>query len=149
MNLNNNGKQNNKHNFDEPKNLLRVLQKNVDFLLKERALRLAKKPLSPATTQYIEIVEFRIEEEYYGVEIEFVTKIQSLRDLTLIPGLPPYIIGVINVHSIIVPIIDLRLLFDFEKQSFSKAEFVAIVKTEQAVFGILANEVLDVIRDPN
>jgi purine-binding chemotaxis protein CheW len=56
----------------------------------------------------LEVVIVALEAERYGLEIACVTEIQPLSTLAFVPGLPSIWIGLVNVRSQLVPLLDLR-----------------------------------------
>ena len=79
-------------------------------ILKARALELARKPTS-FETDGIEVLEFLLAGERFGVELLFIGQVIVQKGLTPIPCAPPHVAGAINVRGMIVPVIDLRVLF--------------------------------------
>ena len=59
-------------------------------------------------------VVFKLESEYYGIEIDNVQGIEKVQDFTIVPNAKDYIKGVINLRGEVVPIIDLRKRFNLE-----------------------------------
>jgi purine-binding chemotaxis protein CheW len=54
---------------------------------------------------------FRIERESYGLDVLQVREIIRLTSITVVPQVPHYVSGVINLRGKIIPVIDLRLRF--------------------------------------
>ncbi len=90
-------------------------------------------------TQYLESTEdiemtqcltFRLANEEYGVDIMAVQEIRSWEPVTVIPNTPDFIKGVINLRGIVVPIIDLRKRFGFEKIEYGSSTVVIVVKVQ-------------------
>ena len=57
------------------------------------------------------VMTFNIGEQVYGIEIQYVTEIIEMQPITKVPHVPPFIKGIINVRSKVVPIIDIRSRF--------------------------------------
>ena len=77
-------------------------------LLKMRAIEMAKEQEAiHNTTSSEDIIVFNLASESYGVESEFVREVYPLKDFTSLPGLPSFILGIINVRGLILPIVDL------------------------------------------
>src|SRR5687767_5098134 len=88
-----------------------VSDDNVDVkqqVLRERANVLARETAPSKGNGQIEIVEFMLAHEKYGIEAVFVREVFPLKDYTAIPGTPAFVLGVINVRSQIVSVIDIR-----------------------------------------
>jgi purine-binding chemotaxis protein CheW len=60
----------------------------------------------------IQLVTFIIGEEEYGFPIESVREVLRVGYLTEVPNTPSYVLGVLSVRNTLLPVIDLRKLFD-------------------------------------
>lgn len=123
-------------------NLLLQNESNQKKILKERALALAEEVIKfEENKEKLEILTFSISGENYGIETFFVNKVHLLRDLTPLPGLPAFMIGIINVRGKIVPVIDIKKFFDLPGKAITPLDNVIIVDADESFFGILADEV--------
>ena len=57
------------------------------------------------THQY---VLFKLDNEYYGLNIHEVRTIERVSDITRVPNAQDYVEGVINLRGDVVPVINLR-----------------------------------------
>lgn len=118
---------------------------NKKLILKERARLMAQEVVrEDSHTNSIEIIEFQIEKEKYGVELKFVSKVCSIEYLTFLPGLPNFMPGIINIHGEIIPIVDLKKFFGLQETAVSILRQTIILRYGRLVIGILADEVLGV-----
>src|ERR1700687_2656174 len=69
-------------------------------ILKDRARALARDP-RPAETEggTLEVLEFLLAYERYGIEMSWVRETLPLRDITPVPCTPPFVLGLINVRG--------------------------------------------------
>jgi purine-binding chemotaxis protein CheW len=112
-------------------------------ILKTRARELARKPLrEETTTEKLEILEFLLAHETYGIEMTYVRETRPLRDLTPLPCTPPFVLGLISVRGQIVSVIDLKKFFDLPERGLTDLNKVIIVNDSGMEFGILADAVL-------
>jgi purine-binding chemotaxis protein CheW len=111
-------------------------------ILAARAVVLAREPLGDETaTASLTVLEFLLAFETYGIELSFVRETRPLRDLTPIPGTPPFVLGVINVRGQILSVIDLKKFFDLPEKGLTDLNKVIIVHDDGMEFGILADAV--------
>lgn len=111
-------------------------------LLKKRAAEMAKEPeLKSEGSEYITIIAFSLSEENYGIETEFVSEVYHIKEFTALPGVPSYILGVINVRGKIMEVIDLKKLFNLPEKGIGELNKVIILQHDQMEFGILADVV--------
>ncbi len=82
---------------------------HVNRILRERAVHLAR-PTGSSTPQgaLLELLEFRLASERYAVETRYVSEVHPLRDLTPLPGTPPFVRGIVNLRGRILPVYDLK-----------------------------------------
>ena len=114
-------------------------------ILKARARGLARDDAKERKIgQAIEIVEFLLAYETYGIESSYVREICSLKELTPVPCTPPFVLGIINVRGQIVSVIDMKKFFDLPEGGLTDLNKVIIVHDEKMEFGILADSILGV-----
>ena len=115
--------------------------------ISEQQKNLNEKINSAAKGGGVEIAKaltFEIDDKVYGVDISYVTEIVGVPHITVIPGLPYYIKGVIIVRSKVIPILDVRSRFDIpEKEQDDKTSTIIINYLDIQV-GIIVDQVLEV-----
>ena len=97
-----------------------------------------------------EFVTFRLNQEYYGINIQNVENIERVLPITRIPYTLNYIKGVVNLRGIIVPVVDLRARFGLEKKNHTDESRIIIVNLEDNKIGMLvdsSSEVLQISED--
>ena len=83
--------------------------------LKSRALALAKTyTKEEPDDNVIHVITFMLANETYALETKFIDEVSPLTDLTPVPCSPPFVLGIISIHSQIFSVIDLRDFFDLE-----------------------------------
>jgi purine-binding chemotaxis protein CheW len=68
---------------------------------------------------------FKLQAESYGIDVLKVREIIRLTTITLVPQMPAFIRGVINLRGKIIPVMDLRVRFKFA--SAANTEHACIV----------------------
>lgn len=92
-----------------------------------------------------EFLTFTLGPEEYGLEILKVQEIRSYDTVTTIPNAPAFLKGVINLHGVIVPIIDMRMRFKLSEIKYNEFTVVIILNIAARVMGIVVDGVSDVI----
>ena len=93
--------------------------------------------------QYIVV---KIDNEQYGIDISFVDNIVRMQRITRVPMAQPYFKGVINLRGDVIPVMSMRLKFELEPDEISNKSRIIIIKTDQqALVGILVDEVKEVV----
>jgi purine-binding chemotaxis protein CheW len=98
----------------------------------------------------MQLVSFQLGQEEYGVEITKVQEIILMGEITRVPQTPPYIKGLINLRSTVIPIVDLRLRFGLPEQPPTDETRIMVVNVRGKTVGIIVdavNEVLRISRD--
>ena len=114
------------------------------LILKSRAEALARGPEKERHGDQIEIVEFVLAYEKYGVESSYVREVYPLKEYTPVPCTPNFVLGIINVRGEILPVIDIRKFFDLPEKGLGELNRVIILFSEGMEFGILADVILGV-----
>lgn len=111
-------------------------------ILKARAQVLAvEKKLELAQKEFFEIVVFRLAAETYGIESKFVREVYPLKDFTTLPGLPDFVLGIVNIRGQIVSVIDLKKFFNLPESGLGELNKVIVIRNEKMEFGILADTI--------
>ncbi len=118
-------------------------------ILKERAVSLAVKPgeVRP-TADYLDVLAFQLSAEKYGLDPHFVSEVCGLTQLTALPGIPGFVLGIMNLRGRIVSVIDLGKLFGLPKRGLTDTDRVIIVGNGTMEFGLLANGVSGIVTIP-
>jgi purine-binding chemotaxis protein CheW len=87
--------------------------------------------------------------EEYGLPVGHVREITRIVDITVVPRMPAYVSGVINLRGKVVPVMDLRVRFNLT--ATPPTEETCIVVTEatigdhRAVYGAIVDRVSEVL----
>ena len=87
---------------------------------------------------------FYIGDTLYGIELMHVIEIISVQPTTRVPGLPPYIKGLINLRGKVVPVIDIRLKFHQEERPYDDKTCIIVVTIDDMNVGLIADAVAEV-----
>jgi purine-binding chemotaxis protein CheW len=117
-------------------------------VLRERARALAREPEKEASREELEIIEFLLARERYGVESSYVREVSLLTDLTPVPCTPSFVLGVINVRGQIISVIDLKKFFELPERGLGDLDRVIILRSEEMEFGVLADSIIGVRNIP-
>ncbi|MBX9811300.1 MAG: chemotaxis protein CheW [Burkholderiales bacterium] len=118
-------------------------------VLRERAQVLAREPAqAEADGEHIEVVEFRLAHERYGVESRYVREVYPLENLTPLPCTPVFVLGIVNVRGEILSVIDIKKFFGLPEKGLTDLNKIIVLRSENMLFGILADAVAGVRRVP-
>lgn len=114
-------------------------------ILRARARALVRAPeQAPAADTLLELLEFRLAQERYAVEIQYVREVVPLQDLTPVPCTPPFVLGVVHLRGRILPVLDLRKVFELPEQGLTDLHRIVVVRGDGLEFGLLAEVVVGV-----
>jgi purine-binding chemotaxis protein CheW len=119
-----------------------ALREGTASILKARARALAQEPAQAGAQEFLEIIEFRLASETYGLESTFVREVYPLKDITPLPGAPPFVLGIANVRGQILSVVDLKKFFHLPDKGLGQLNQLIILRNEQMEFGILADAIL-------
>lgn len=113
-------------------------------ILEKRAAMLAlPAEMKPPGTQ-IEVIEFLLSHERYGVESRYVREVFPLQEYTPVPCTPSFVTGIINLRGEILSIIDLKRFFGLAETGLSDLNRVIVLSSPEMEFGILADAIVGV-----
>jgi purine-binding chemotaxis protein CheW len=93
-----------------------------------------------------QLVVFELAGESYGVEIGRVQEIDKMQAITVVPQVPSFVKGVINLRGRITPIVDLRLRFGLPRAEATALTRIVVVKTGDEWVGMVVDGVSEVLR---
>lgn len=87
---------------------------------------------------------FYIGETIYGVALENVLEIIGNQEATRVPGLPPFVKGIINLRGRIVPVIDARLKIGAEEIEYDERTCIIVITWKESLVGLIVDRVAEV-----
>lgn len=118
-------------------------------ILRKRAEALSKEIISAEDRrEIIEITEFKVADERYGIENIYIREVHRLKTYTKLPGVPPHILGVINVRGKILSVLNLAAVFGLRETGIGDLSKVIIIQNDTMEFAILADHIAGVRRYP-
>ena len=111
-------------------------------ILRARARELARTPApEPASGALLEVLEFGLARERYAVETRCVAEVHPLKHLTPLPCTPAFVLGVVNLRGRILPVYDIRKLFDLPQQGLTDLHRIIVVHGGDLEIGLLAEAI--------
>jgi purine-binding chemotaxis protein CheW len=98
--------------------------------------------------QFQEFLCFRVSAETYAINIMDIREIIRPREVTEVPRAPAFVSGVLSLRGIIIPIFDMRLRLGLPAVEKTARERIIVLKKAEEFFGILVDEVIQVVRIP-
>lgn len=73
---------------------------------------------------------FNLHQESYGIDVLKVREIIRLTNITVVPQMPAYVRGVINLRGKIIPVMDLRVRFEFPNAEATEQNCIIVVQVK-------------------
>jgi purine-binding chemotaxis protein CheW len=96
-------------------------------------------------TQKGKFLTFTLGEEYYGIDIMYVTEIVGIQPITVVPELPEFIKGIINLRGKIIPVMDARIKFKKETKVYNDRTCIIVIDVHELSIGIIVDAVSEVL----
>lgn len=95
----------------------------------------------------MQIIDVKLENDSYGIEIKYVNSIIVMQNITRVPKAQPYYLGVINLRGEIIPVMSLRRRLGLEDDIFTSSTRIMILKPDASSesVGMIVDEVNEVI----
>jgi purine-binding chemotaxis protein CheW len=98
--------------------------------------------------QRVVVVTFRLGNQTYALPISRVQQIIEMVAITPLPQVNPIILGVINFHGELVPVINMRHLLGLEEIPLHLHTPIILMKISKRLVGLIVDNVLDVLERP-
>ena len=119
----------------------------------KRALNLQKEiKLDVSRNDYQEdrFVSFCLNNEIYCISLKFVREFCKLKliNLTTIPCVPEFIVGLINLRGEFITIIDIKSFLQIPKSKITEKTKIIVAKSPNLQIGLLVDDVFDIVNIP-
>lgn len=97
----------------------------------------------------MQLVVFKINEEFFGVEASKVLSINDMMSVTKVPNAPKHIKGLINLRGIIISLLDISILLNFPNRDSDVFDYenssIIILDIDYEEVGIIVDKVDEVL----
>lgn len=99
-------------------------------------------------TQKDKFLTFHVAGEDYGIEIAYVTEIIGMQSITEVPDMPAFVKGVINLRGKVIPVMDVRTRFNFDRKEYDERTCIIVVEIQDNCVGLVVDAVNEVMAIP-
>ena len=96
--------------------------------------------------ELVQIVNFSLGDEDFGVDIQAVKEINRIVELTKLPESSEFVDGLANLRGSIIPVVNLRKRFRMSEKEHDVDSRIIIVTIEKGVIGFAVDSVKEVLR---
>jgi|FLYN01.1.fsa_nt_gi purine-binding chemotaxis protein CheW len=87
------------------------------------------------------VLTFRLADQLYAAPIDYVVEVASMVELTTLPNSPPGVLGIANRHGSVLPVLDLRRVFELETAPVDSSTLFVVVTHDGQMVGLVVDEV--------
>lgn len=95
-----------------------------------------------------QLVTFNINDELYGLSVLQIQEINRIPAITKVPRSPDFVEGVVNLRGEVLPVIDLRKIFEIERKEIDDRTRIIITDISNKKTGLIVDKVNEVVRIP-
>lgn len=88
---------------------------------------------------------FTVENQKFGFDLTHIDRVILVVEITPFPNAPPYLMGMINIHGAVVPVINLRHVLGLPKRELELNDQFLICRLEGKVFAIWVDLVSGIV----
>jgi purine-binding chemotaxis protein CheW len=100
------------------------------------------------TTDLRQYVAFELDEHRYALKLKDVARVINVVSITPLPQAPSIVLGVINNHGQIIPVVNLRRRFNLSERQLELSDRLIIARTPKRNVALLVDAVNGVIEIP-
>lgn len=90
-------------------------------------------------------VVFRLDEQRYALPLSSVTRIVAAAQVTPIPNAPAIVLGALNLHGDVIPVLDVRQRFQLPQREIGVADQFLIATTRGRLVALVVDEALGLV----
>lgn len=92
-----------------------------------------------------QLITFQIGEQFLGVDIMAIREIRAWSATTLLPHVPDYVRGVVNLRGTVLPVIDLSARLGWGPSEPTSRHVIIVVRIADQLQGLIVDAVNDIV----
>ncbi len=96
----------------------------------------------------VQLVVFTLDNQRFALPLSIVERAIRIMEIVHLPKAPEIVMGVINLHGKIIPVVNIRKRFHLPQREISLNDQLIISKTKKRPLAILVDSVLGVFEFP-
>jgi purine-binding chemotaxis protein CheW len=97
----------------------------------------------------LQLVVFTLDEQRYELRLPSVERAIHMIEITPLPTAPEIVIGVVNVHGAVVPVLNIRKRFRLPERAPELGDQLIIARTARRIVALVVDTVIDVVAPPS
>jgi purine-binding chemotaxis protein CheW len=90
------------------------------------------------------LLTFRLGDQFFALPIPSVVEVAAMVAAARIPGAPSVLVGVVNRHGVVVPLLDVRQIFGLPPLIISSTTLFIVVHYADRLIGLVVDEIFQV-----
>ncbi len=103
-------------------------------------------PTLAGASDTLELATFYVGDLLVGADIRQVEEINRQMDVTPLPHVPPFVLGVLNLRGNVVTVVDSRTILGVKSDIPSRPSHNVIIRFEGERIGLAVDRIADVVR---
>lgn len=91
-------------------------------------------------SEITQLVVFRLDERRYALPLAAVEQVVRAVDVTPLPGAPAIVLGAINVHGRVLPVLNVRRRFLIPDREIGPTDWFLLARTAQRMVALVVDE---------
>ncbi|MGB3710737.1 MAG: chemotaxis protein CheW [Erythrobacter sp.] len=92
-----------------------------------------------------ELITFKISGQLFGIDIMAIREIRAWSPVTLLPRVPDYVAGVVNLRGAVLPVLDLSVRLGWEATEATPRNPIIVVEHRGQSRGLIVHGVNDIV----
>ena len=92
-----------------------------------------------------QLITFQIGEQYLGVDIMAIREIRAWTPTTMLPHVPSYVRGVVNLRGTVLPVVDLSARLGWGLTDPTVRHVIIVVRIAEQLRGLIVDAVNDIV----
>lgn len=93
----------------------------------------------------VPLVVFRVDSARYALSLASVERVFGMVAVAALPKAPAVVLGVVNIHGALVPVLDIRARFGLPRREWSPSSHLLVARTPRRMVALPVDEVIGVI----
>lgn len=118
----------------------------INAVLRKRAARYAAVRRPTTTESFIEVIGFSIGDDRFAIGLGEGAAVAPLINLTALPGVPAFYLGLVSHRGSVFPVIDPRPLLGVKRDAACKPHYAVLMRGETGAIGLAAEAIQGITR---
>lgn len=129
----------------DPLEKLFSVHENLGLATEEMYLQTLTAEQKQAAQEVEQYLAFQLGQEEYALDIKQISEIIKVRELTEIPRVPGFVLGIISLRGVVVPVFDLSQRLQLGPARLTASSRIVVSRIDETVVGLLVDSINQVI----